>query len=453
MYPSQKRVLAPVLVAPVLAALIVAAHACQARAGELRAKEIYQHTLRSAAWVRTDEGSGSGWVLDRANRLLVTNHHVVGNNDAVRVYFPVVRDGRVLAEKAEYLDKVKPVVGRVLDSDPGRDLAVVQLESLPEGVTGLPLAEEGAGPGDTLHCLGNPGASGALWVYSSGTVRQVYRKEMRYSDGQTVNARVIETQAPINPGDSGGPVVNGRGELVGVNAALRGGAVLFAFCIDVSEVREYTALVKRLMNPRSAGEFTERGERAQGRGRTARALADFGAALRLNPRHGPAYQRRGLVFAEWGDDVKALADLNRAVELDPGEVEPFLARGLVVARNGGDAEADFTRVLHLDGRNAVALYQRGLARERKGDSRGAVADFDALLRLAPGNARALKARARAHSAGGAYDKALEDYAAVLEKNPEDAEAHRLRALVYSRKGEYERAEADVRAAARLVAAK
>jgi tetratricopeptide (TPR) repeat protein len=431
----------------------VAAHAPKAAAGELQAKEVYQRTLRATAWVRTPDGSGSGWVLDRGRRLLITNHHVAGGADEVLVHFPARRDGRVVAEKAEYLAKDPGVRGRVLDSDPGRDLAVVQLESLPEGVTELRLAAEGAGPGDVLHCLGNPGASGALWVYSRGTVRQVYRKQMRYATGQVVDARVIETQAPINPGDSGGPVVNGQGELVGVNAALRKDAALFAFCVDLSEVRDYAELVRRLLDPRSAGEFTERGERALERGRVARALADFSAAIRLNPRHGPAYLARGLVLADWGDDAKALADLNRAVALGPDEVSALLARGLVLARGGGDAEADFTRVLGRDARHALALYHRGLARQRKGNWIEAVADFDALLRLAPGSATALKARAEAHSAQGALDRAIADASEVLRAHPEDAEAHRLRARAYARKGEYERAEADTRAAARLVAAR
>jgi tetratricopeptide (TPR) repeat protein len=315
------------------------------------------------------------------------------------------------------------------------------------------LAAEGAGPGDVLHSLGNPAASGALWVYSSGTVRQVYRRQMRYAGGQVVEARVIETQVPINPGDSGGPVVNGRGELVGVNAALRHDAALFSFCIDLSEVRDYTETVRRLLNPRSAGEFTERGERALARGRPARALADFSAALRLNPRHGEAYLLRGVVLADWGDDDKALADLSQAADLGPDLVPALLARGLVLARAGRDGEADFARVLELNGLHPVALYQRGLARQRKGLWGAAVADFDALLRVKPGDATALKARAEAHSAQGALDLAIADASAVLRAHPGDAEAHRLRARAYARKGEYERAEADTRAAERLLAAK
>ena len=55
--------------------------------------------------------------------------------------------------------------------------------------------------------MGNPGASDAYWVYTSGAISQVYQKTIRYNT-QTVQARVLETQSPINPGDSGGPVVN-----------------------------------------------------------------------------------------------------------------------------------------------------------------------------------------------------------------------------------------------------
>ena len=53
---------------------------------------VYRHALGAVAWVRsTDKGQGSGWVVDRRRRWLVTCYHVVGDNDTVEVVFPVRR--------------------------------------------------------------------------------------------------------------------------------------------------------------------------------------------------------------------------------------------------------------------------------------------------------------------------------------------------------------------------
>jgi hypothetical protein len=93
------------------------------------------------------------------------------------------------------------------------------------------------------------------WVYTEGKVRQVYRKNMRFASGLFVKARVVETQAPINPGDSGGPVVNGDGELVGVASSYRLDAQLISNCIDVTEVRRFAERTREALAERAAWPF------------------------------------------------------------------------------------------------------------------------------------------------------------------------------------------------------
>src|SRR5262249_8483747 len=148
--------------------------------------------------------------------------------------------------------------GDVLLSDPRHDLALVRLESIPEGVTELKLADDSAFPSDLVHSIGNPAASDALWIYTSGTVRQGYRRKVRLED-QEVEAQVMETQSPITPGDSGGPVVNDKGELIGVNAAVSRSGNLFSICIDVAEVRDFMDDVPRLLTPKTAGDYLRAG--------------------------------------------------------------------------------------------------------------------------------------------------------------------------------------------------
>jgi Flp pilus assembly protein TadD len=442
------------VIALCLAALALVGSAGQARAGELRNREIYEKAIRTAAWVRVPRGGGSGWVVDRAARLLVTNHHVVGSHDTVDVYFPAYRDGKVVTEKEYYLKKERPVVGKVIDSDPARDLAVIQVASLPATVAELKLAGEGVEPGDRLFSVGNPGASDALWVFSTGTVRAVYPKKMRYAfTGQEVKAWVIEMQTPINPGDSGGPIVNRRGELVGVNAAGRLSATLLTYGIERREVLAYVPLVRKLLSPVTAADFAGRGEHHAGRGRHDRAMADFDEAIRRDPRHAAAYYHRGLVRHRWGEHEQAAADFSKAIELDPKGAGAYLARGSALERLGrlDQAVADFDTALRLDPTSREARYRRGLVLHAKGEFDQALADFGEVLRLAPRDAAARKARGATLTAKGEYDKAIADLSQAIRLSPRDREAYLLRCKAYARKGDYPKAHADHKKAEELKA--
>src|SRR5262249_31586996 len=148
---------------------------------------------------------------------------------------------------------------------------LIELEAPPGPLPELKLAPESASAGDFVHSFGNPGTSDAYWIYTSGTVRQVYHKRVVYGNGQVVEALMLETQAPINPGDSGGPVVNDRGDLVGVSASYRSAAQLVSNCIDVSEVRAFLAEARPLLHPHGADGFRRRAEHYLARGRFKQA--------------------------------------------------------------------------------------------------------------------------------------------------------------------------------------
>ncbi len=128
--------------------------------------------------------------------------------------------------------------GRVLGIDRKRDLALVELDRLPKGVKAIDLASEAIGPGAIVQSIGNSGSSEALWVFTSGTVRSVYQKQFRTGAGEH-DFRVVETQSPINPGDSGGPVVNSSGELIGIAQSISPKARLVSYNVDVSEVKTF----------------------------------------------------------------------------------------------------------------------------------------------------------------------------------------------------------------------
>lgn len=208
--------------------------------------ENYRKTLQSTAWVlaKNSDGtsSGTGVLVDADRKLLVTNAHVVGDARAAVIFFPELKDSKPVVERNHYLTNVRRlgVRGQVVAVDRKRDLALVELQKIPEGVRAIEMAAESVSPGEEVDSIGNPGATDALWVYTSGTVRAVYKKQFRTGAGDH-DFQVVETQSPINSGDSGGPVVNAQGQLVAVSQAISPKARLVSYFIDISEIKDFLA--------------------------------------------------------------------------------------------------------------------------------------------------------------------------------------------------------------------
>jgi len=223
--------------------LIALAIAANGRTTYADAK-TYQETLVSTAWVLTKSAgktsSGTGVLVDSEKKLLLTNFHVVGDARTAIIFFPEMKDGRPEVERKYYLDNVTKigVRGRVLGVDRKRDLALVQVDRIPDHVKAIKFAAASATPGEDVESIGNSGSTDVLWVYTSGTVRAVYKKQFRTGAGDH-DFTVVETQSPINTGDSGGPVVNKNGELVAISQAISPSARLVTYSVDISEVRAF----------------------------------------------------------------------------------------------------------------------------------------------------------------------------------------------------------------------
>jgi S1-C subfamily serine protease len=186
---------------------------------------VYQQALPATALLVQPshkpglDNVGTGTLIDADRRLLVTANHVVPDGDGVTVYFGQVdRNGDAITDLDFYTKNPKCAIhGRVAKRNVAADVALVQLERAPENVRAIRLAAERPQPSDELHVIGNSGIDdGALWRYTHGNVRNVYSKQWDMDDGRRHSAWVIEMEAPTNHGDSGGPVLNGRGELIGV---------------------------------------------------------------------------------------------------------------------------------------------------------------------------------------------------------------------------------------------
>jgi HEAT repeat protein/S1-C subfamily serine protease len=222
--------------------------------------DVYPYVLKSAVFILSlmkdhqHIAAGSGSLIDKKNRLVLTNHHVAGDVAESVAFFPNYdKNGKLIAERERFalqfrnrrdLEK-KVIYAKVLAANQHIDLCLLQLSSLPPGVEALPVAKNSCRVGQRVHSVGNPGTSGALWVYAPGVVRQVYHRKWRVRDPldgsiSDFDADIVETQSPTNHGDSGGPLVNDRGELVGVTQGVVAsqGTQLSLF-IDLAEVRKF----------------------------------------------------------------------------------------------------------------------------------------------------------------------------------------------------------------------
>jgi S1-C subfamily serine protease len=240
------------IMALVVSVTLVAPRAVAQDVGE----RVYRTVLKSIAWVLVPNGdgrmrTGTATLVDGRRRILLTNYHVVGDKNEAIALFPVVQKNKVVAEKDFYrqiLKRGQGIAGKVIARDKKRDLALIELTALPQGIVPLSLAANSASPGQDVHSVGNPGASEGLWVYTRGTVRQVlhqkWRSKLGKEDVLDLDAEVVLTQSPINPGDSGGPLVNSRGELLGVTQGVALDAAQFSVFVDVSEVKTFVASKK-----------------------------------------------------------------------------------------------------------------------------------------------------------------------------------------------------------------
>ena len=156
-------------------------------------------------------GAGSGVIVDADNGYILTNHHVVGEADAIEV---LLIDGREL--EAE-----------LVGSDSATDIALIKVE--PDNLTDMPIGDSNdVRVGDFVIAIGSP--YGLTHTVTSGIVSALGRTGISrdgYED-------FIQTDASINPGNSGGALVNMNGELIGINSVIisrSGGNVGIGFAV------------------------------------------------------------------------------------------------------------------------------------------------------------------------------------------------------------------------------
>jgi S1-C subfamily serine protease len=175
---------------------------------------------------QAQQALGSGFVVDKDGHI-VTNFHVVQGASRVEVSF-------------SNQDTVKATI---VGTDPSTDLAVLKVDAPAKALTPLALANSDAVQvGDPVVAIGNP--FGLDRTVTAGIVSALQR-EVRAPNNYTID-HVIQTDAPINSGNSGGPLIDAQGAVIGVNSQIEtasggGGNVGIGFAVPSNTVKSVVA--------------------------------------------------------------------------------------------------------------------------------------------------------------------------------------------------------------------
>jgi putative serine protease PepD len=197
---------------------------------------------------QSGSGEGSGVILDKTGRIVTNNHVVsgVGSGASVQV---VLSDGRNYK-------------ATVLGTDPSTDLAVIQVTDPPSDLTPAVLGESSAvAVGDPVMAVGNPlglagtVTTGIVSATDRPAVTQAESSDPTSSGGETVVTNSIQTDAAVNPGNSGGALVDAQGRVIGIPSSIaslstgsslggqssQSGSIGLGFAIPVDEVKDVTS--------------------------------------------------------------------------------------------------------------------------------------------------------------------------------------------------------------------
>ena len=424
---------------------------------------------------------GSGFFV-RPN-LIATNHHIIEGT--------VQGTAKLVGQ-----DKTYTIEG-ITTIDRTNDLALLQVDDntplqleLMSNIKPLLLGDSDTVQiGDSVYVVGNP-------LLLEGTVSDGIISGRRDRDTR----ELLQMTAPISRGSSGGPVLNDKGEVIGISVSIHkvldaqnqvidgqnlnlavpsnilktlldrsGTAKSFSQVSQSISVDTYLiwGVLRGLsgdhenaivyydeairLNPNRATAYYQRGSTKSELGQHIAAIIDYNAAIRLAPDFARAYVKRGNAKASSGRYFAAIEDYDTAIRLKPDYTTAYVERGIVKVGLGQyyAAVVDYNTTLRLDSDYAEAYIKRGLARSELGQHITAIVDYNIALRLKPDDDTAYYYRGLAKASLGRYFAAIADYDIVIHFKPDHVRAYIKRGLAMVELGQHFAAIEDYDTAIRL----
>ncbi len=274
---------------------------------------------------RSAQSMGSGFIVD-SNGYIITNAHVVG-------------DGRYKSITVSLIDG-STEVGEVLWYDTTLDLAIVKINK-----TGLPVAELGDSDklmvGEPAVAIGNPMTLDLERTVTQGIISGLNRS-IAFENG-TVIEPLIQTDASINSGNSGGPLFNAKGQVIGINTAKMSSAEGLGFSIPINTAKP---IIEQIIRDGSfstvyvgiTGIDVETYEMGYG----IDLIADYGVVIIETMKNSPAseagMQPNDVVIAIDGKKIEDMSELKRKLyDYKDGDKSEF-----TILRNGEELKLTLT---------------------------------------------------------------------------------------------------------------
>ena len=401
------------------------------------APQIAEKTLAATVYLEMQDskglplGFGSGFFV--RDNLIATNYHVI--EGAAR------GTAKLVGKFTTY------TIEGVTATDKTNDLTLLKVTA--PGIKPLPLGNStDVKIGETVYVAGNP--KGLEGTFSNGIISSLRDKNTKER---------LQMTAPISPGSSGGPVLNSKGEVIGVSFMTLVGGQNLNFAIPSRYLTEL--LTKSKSKPAkplaqgnrsiSAETYFMWGYTKSDLGDYKGAITDYTHAIRLNPDHATAYYNRGIAKSDLGQHFAAIADYDIAIRLNPDYATAYNNRGVVRSKLGQHfaAIADYDIAIRLNPDDADTYYNRGIAKSDLGQHFAAIADYDIAIRLNPDHATAYNNRGYAKSLLEQHFAAIADFDIAIRLNPDYADAYYNRGNVKGDLGQHFAAIADYDIAIRL----
>ncbi len=403
----------------------------------LPAEDIAEKALAATVYLEMKDtngktlGIGSGFFVKP--NLIATNYHVIEG--------AAKGTAKLVGKSTTYN------IEGVTATDKTNDLAILKVTAL--GIKPLSLGDsDKVRTGETVYVAGNP--KGLEGTFSNGIISSKRSEDTKER---------LQMTAPISPGSSGGPVLNKKGEVIGVSFA--GHPALDAQNLNFAIPSEY--LKKLLKQPKPVKPLSEEKQSISAEtyllwGNVkcvfddyAGAIKDYTTAIQLKPDFVKAYNSRGVAKTELGQYFAAILDYDTAILFKPDYAEAYLNRG--VANFGWKkyfaAISDYDTAIRLKPDYADAYLNRGNAKYRLGQDFAAIVDFDIAIRLKPDYADAYNNRGNAKYRLGQHTAAISDYDTAIRLKPDYAEAYYNRGNVKKNLGQHTAAISDYDTAIRL----
>ncbi|MDE0396639.1 MAG: tetratricopeptide repeat protein [Candidatus Poribacteria bacterium] len=279
--------------------------------------------------------------------------------------------------------------------------------------------------GEPVFLVGFPGR----YKVTEGVIEKIRENDKRF-----------RTTAEAYPGNSGSPVLNSEGIVIGIHYGHDPGNspvnAIKALLASATSTESFTQWRKR--NDIRAYVYFEQGKQKYYDADAKGAINDFNQAIELTPNDAKIYKFRAKSKVKLEDYHAAIEDYNQVIKLNPDDASAYKERAEAKRKlpNHTGVIDDYNQAIKLNPKNAFTYKASADAKRESGDYTGAIEDYNQAIKLNSEDAEAYKNRGKAKVELGDDAEAIEDYSQALKLNPKDVFIYHDRANIKQKLGDY-----------------